>query len=305
MDSTTHETALSMTDTVQAFDGRASTFDATIDYITAFWNQDALERFPEAQIMEQINGEIAEGHREQRRSRNGIDWFGSGGAFVGTRDDQRFYRAHGHCAHAGTPTAAQTCSSLSRIDGALTVGFEHPQTGRARTAFDGFRQLAPAAGQPRSARLIENSTSGETCYVGSRQSDTYLRLYDWGVAHDAAPAGCRWRFEVEWKGARANSVGSLLLSHELRELAIAALVRTTFTDRRIEVPWETGILRSAMETRQPTTVERQMAWLASQVRPTVGSLTDSGYLSGVLDALGLTGRVTINPPNNGIDNGNR
>lgn len=276
-----------MQSTAEVPQRRAERFDATVDYITAYWQPEDAHGFPERSILEAINGEVKAGNTEQRRSQRGIEWFGAGATWLGTRGDERYHRAHGPSAHRTWEESALSCTSLSRLDLALTC---HQGADELQTAAEAYREScsAPATrGRPSKKLLIQNNEGGQTFALGSRRSDVYLRLYDWGVAHQTAAAGCCWRYEAELKGSVATRHAAFLLSSTQRELAIAAIVRTLFTDRSVTVPIVSEALRIDMRPQPPSTVDRKLAWLSKQVRPALRKLYDAGYLESALEALGV------------------
>lgn len=295
MDISTHRTALRMQSTAQALTANPDSWDADIDYLTAYWSLDEREAFPEAKLIGYINGQINAGHREQRRSSHGIEWWGAGGAALGVRDGERYYRASGQCAAEVFRTCAGSARHFSRLDGRLDCCYAQAQERRGRAAYEGFQRLPRAAGQPRSAKLVQDTDRGETLYIGSRQSDVFLRFYDAGIAHETHRAGCRWRYEVELKGSRATDAAALLYKATSQELATAALVRTAFTDRRVTCPVLLEDLRCKVRSRETTDLDRRLDWLAGQVAPSVARLVADGYIEAALEALGLGQLVEVIP----------
>ncbi len=73
--------------------------------------------------------------------------------------------------------------------------------------------------------------TGKTICMGSRQSDTYLRIYDKAAeqrAKDKPVEGTWVRWEMEWKAERAHAVGLALsvLDHERFQKYIVGVFRT-------------------------------------------------------------------------------
>jgi DNA relaxase NicK len=134
------------------------------------------------------------------------------------------------------------------------------------------------------ASLIQSSDGSSTCYIGSRQSETYVRIYDRreGVV----------RFEAELKGDRASAA--------LRELAACGLQRARETmlglmrravdfvesvgDAVTRAPlaaWWAALVESARVAAAiaavPRTVEASLSWVRSAC---------AGTLKGLLVLLG-------------------
>lgn len=305
MTSTPHQPGTAMQNTVRVFNDSPISYDAGVDFITAYWSEEFAEQFPGKWLTEFIHEQRQKGEREYARSSNGIDWWGSSHVHIGCRDGERFVRASGPGSDAVFGRCHGSYSSLSRLDLAATCSFGSPQGEAATALYRGFCELPPAFGQPRGSRLVADSKGGNTCYVGSRTSDVYLRLYDWGVAHGSGAAETTWRFEAELKGSVANDYAALLMSETQRELAAAAMVRTLFTDRRIECPWNSAPNRPMARPRRKTEEEEKLKWLSEQVSPTCRKLIESGYIEACIEALGLASYVSIRPPDTGQDHGSR
>lgn len=284
-----------MQSTAQALAEPFGQWESHCDYITAYWAEADSGRFPERQLLEAINGKIAEGHQPTTAAGNGITWHGAPGLNIGWRDGERFLRCSGPDADTIGWIHSETASSFSRADFALTGCARSARRGQARSLYEWARRLPRAYAQPQKCGLIEQNDGGETFTLGSRQSDVYLRVYDHGVAHDCAPSGHRWRYEAELKGDRATKAVALLRGSEQRQLAIAGLVRTLFTDRRIPMPVDIEAIESAMPTPTRSARMKRLEWMRSQVAPSVAKLIEEGQLEAVLEALGLAQYVQPKP----------
>lgn len=131
--------------------------------------------------------------------------------------------------------------------------------------------------------LIESLT-GDTLYVGSRESDIYIRIYDKSMEY-GRQLGTVWRFEVEFKGTKAPVVANRL---KVDGLAISKdIVWTALRSRDLPTP----VIGTTVDIRgQLVTVssaEMKLAWLGRQVRPTVKFLTSLGMKDEVYEQLGL------------------
>lgn len=266
---------------------------AQLDYFTASWKPDAVSGFPEGLLMRAIHGKVAEGHAEQHRTYEGVHYLGAAGIEVGWRGDERFVHLRGDAAHTLAWDCYDSCSVVSRIDPSVTAEYRSQRGEAAYRLYRHYAALPIEFGQPRGAELFLDTAGGATCGIGSKHSDVYLRFYDWGVRHQVGPAGCRWRFEAQIRGRRAKREAALLFAQTQRELAVSALTRTLFTDRRVSCPWDTVDLRSELEPRRVPTVERRLAWLSKQVAPPVRKLIEDGYIEAALEALGIEEFVTI------------
>lgn len=75
--------------------------------------------------------------------------------------------------------------------------------------------LKPYKGKGRTPKFLPVGTQedGWTVYVGSRESEKYLRIYDWSAKHDKQ-AGDYLRVELECKGEIAHAIGWEFPEHE-------------------------------------------------------------------------------------------
>lgn len=142
--------------------------------------------------------------------------------------------------------------------------------------------------------LFENSYGGATCYVGSRQSQQFGRLYDKGVQAGTHEQGLKWRAEVEYKKPLAGFLAKALseVPPEERQGAILGTVAKWYSDRGVDADWlEPGgrWLSFSVEERI-TTADKKLAWLRTQVAPSVVELVEAGYGRQVLDCLMLDHR---------------
>lgn len=124
-------------------------------------------------------------------------------------------------------------------------------------------------GSSRNYNQIHSLNGGNTIYVGSRQSEKYIRIYD--KAAQMGLQGQEWkRFELECKGMVARALATLLVQERQWEGAFDTIAR-----HMVDLPG----LRDyqAFFSREPITVslpkiEKQTdreAWIEAQVMPAV------------------------------------
>jgi hypothetical protein len=136
------------------------------------------------------------------------------------------------------------------------------------------------------------SRSGDTLYVGSRHSEQFGRFYDKGLQTETADPGKWLRYEVEYKSDAAFQMARKAI--ELAPGALGEFISCTVFDwffKRTVPPLfnpDTDtpglVIRSQMKQ---TTKERKLAWLRSQVRPTVQYLFQQGMRNEALRALDI------------------
>lgn len=182
--------------------------------------------------------------------------------------------------------------NISRADIAITVWYDSDPGAMVKgfaQRSEGARGFAGAAGWK--ITHIEGYGNGDTTYLGSRTSDTYVRIYDKGRE---SPEGGYYenalRYEVEYKGRAAGAVWE----GESREAPgrdwLAAQVLQVLRRRGIFVALPGSISAPAvgLRTAPPSDTEKRLAWLRNQVRPSIDKLMADGVsLESVRQALGL------------------
>lgn len=142
----------------------------------------------------------------------------------------------------------------------------------------------------------DKRNTGDTLYLGSRQSHQYGRYYDKGAQMRLCEAG-RWlRQEIEFKQDAARQVVSAMQGIAPEDLGgwIRSAVYDWFSARGVDCLWspednhERFHVRSYARTK---TVERKIMWLHSQVRPTIEYLVAEGAEDRLTWALGLEGWI--------------
>lgn len=137
--------------------------------------------------------------------------------------------------------------------------------------------------------LFVNNAGGATCYVGSRQSQQFGRLYDKGIQARTHEKGLKWRAEVEYKKPLAGAMAQALAAERpgVRHGRIIRTIDAWFADRGAPMSALANCdkgLEVKVEQRI-TTAEKKLAWLRSQVAPSVVQLVEAGYGGQVLKCL--------------------
>ena len=219
----------------------------------------------------------------------GYQGFRVGGLQYGRRDSDDIIRLSGEEAGQWWETFGRQASNVSRLDLQVTVTVEPPLTDLARSRYEQIRSGELKLARARSASLIQNLTGGQTLYVGSRVSETMLRMYDKGLQLGEKTAGRTWRYEVEFKDTRAKLEYGRLTNSTSRPIMIGRTVWTAFHARGVTPLWAQDHPDVQIQIgRRITDRNRALRWLASQVAPTIRRLCASGERTDVLEALGLS-----------------
>lgn len=230
--------------------------------------------------------EAATGARTRRARVSGFDGLAAGHAAWGVRRDATLVRVSGAVAGRTWARLVPLATRVTRLDQQVTVQLERPHVGLARDAYRDALQAPRKRGRCGVSMLVQSSSGGVTCSVGSRSSERYGRLYDKGIEEATDPPGLRWRWELEAKGDMARRYLLGLTSHERSANAIASNVFSFFLSKGVSAcPQFSFTAVPAPLSSRPC--KRELAWLATQIRPTVQRLVNAGLRDQVLTALGL------------------
>jgi hypothetical protein len=184
--------------------------ESQLDWLTAsFHTRESADR---------ANGDADRWARQERDAGAEVKPFHLGGYVgwlagrvrFGRRLDGALLQLSGDLAERHVDTVARRASNVSRVDLAVTVRVAPPRADLASDAYDdalGFRGVHPTSARP---SLTMNGDGGQTLYLGQRESNWFLRLYnkeaecvenddEEGASHYV---GC-WRYELEVKGPDA------------------------------------------------------------------------------------------------------
>lgn len=132
---------------------------------------------------------------------------------------------------------------------------------------------------------------GDTCYIGSRQSDVFIRIYDkWRESKLAEEYRYAWRFEIELSGAPAQAVWAGAHTAEPGPETVAGWVRWHLARRGVSLPDTVSSVLASTPPSVPrvTDNDRRLAWLRNQVRPSIDKMVSQGVsLEHIAQALGL------------------
>lgn len=181
---------------------------------------------------------------------------------------------------------------VTRMD--ICIDFK-PDDGRNFASRKYATALETNGDKRRKYALFHNSDGGETLYVGSRQSMQFGRLYDKGAESGRAAPGELWRAEIEYKKPVSGEIAKALweLQTARRCETITASILGWFAHRYVDLE-ETangGELLAINIEKRVTTPSKKLAWLRSQVAPTVSQLVSAGLGKEVLNNLLLDQRA--------------
>lgn len=206
----------------------------------------------------------------------------------GRRGTEWMVRAWGDCSlRLWRPFSAYS-ENVPRIDLQVTVAYSD-YTGDEVKEY--YRQLLDSSQgkATKSKVLIQNHLKGDSLYIGSRESSQMGRLYDKYRQSKSSDRFCNClRFEVEYKKPLSQAVVTWLLSEDPTAEGIGNKVFSWFFERGIITPQIPSGGESAMQIPlNPTTPERRLNWLKTQVRQVYQQLKMAGFEEEANEALGL------------------
>lgn len=228
-----------------------------------------------------------EGEPSTRWHAHGYSGWSSCHVQYGQRPDGVILRLGGKEAANQWRHALVTAENVSRLDLAVDCKTDHVVPALAAQVYSDADHVPPREGRRVKRTLITGSDGGQTCYIGSRVSERYGRLYDKGVESESAPAGRWWRWEVEYKGDIALGVAKALKARELEGEAIVATVAKFWHERTLHSLESSEPPLSTLQSRPLSSDDRRISWLAKSIKTTVSILVDRLGRERVLCALGL------------------
>lgn len=210
----------------------------------------------------------------------------------GVRDFGLIWETHGEATPFTMTRLRSFVGSALRIDLQLTLAFTSRQEKfGARCLRRTSRTSNP---QTSTGRLlgVQKRTDGSYCgTVGRRTHPRYWRVYDKGVESKSAPAGHKWRLELEAKGTLAEDLCKLGVDKLLDQQFCAKYCVSSW--RQEGFSWPIREFAKSIEVVTPRKKPPGDAialhhWIASSVKPAIARLRTVYTVAEVLDVLGLS-----------------
>lgn len=193
----------------------------------------------------------------------------------------------GEAAHTHGFRANLQPERVTRVDVQVTVRIKPPNRHAAAMVMDNLRARYAHSNRRPFLNLIQ-SDSGDTVYVGRRDSEVSLRFYDRSMKMLQTVLGSCWRYEVQYRRKKAKAAYALIKEHSEPNLAVLGLVTAEFKKRHIIPGFGASSDIVAIEMgREVTTTEGKLKWLTKCVAPVVSQLVMAGFEQEVINALNL------------------
>lgn len=209
------------------------------------------------------------------------------GFFFGLRDHDGLIVLSGPRTPALAAEVTRVASNVSRIDLQVTLDTSHDKPNLALHGWQTLARSPARRGRKGSCTLITTRPKGDTLNVNSRRSDQCGRLYDKATEAKLGEARSLWRYEVEFKRARANHYAVALCSHTDPETMVSQLVGEWFFQKGLVPFWNFQTLeRSAlMSLDRPD--RNVLDWFTNVVSLSVARSINRHGIGPTLEALGL------------------
>jgi len=156
-------------------------------------------------------------------------------------------------------------ASITRLDLAKDLTGENVSLDKIYQALE----RKESVGTARTFSQIHSINGGNTVYVGSRQSEKFIRIYD-KAAQSQLPGKLWFRFELETKGMVARALASLLTQEATWDGAFDRLARDMVDlpqSKDYKAFYASGIVEIGIPKLEKKT-DRE-AWIEAQVIPAV------------------------------------
>lgn len=268
--------------------GSTRVLESSIDWVTATFRPGTKSLLASAMATRWLEARQRDGFTRSEWVFNGYLGERTDGISVGSRTDGEIVRLSGALAKAHGATILRLSDNISRLDLQVTIQTPESNTDWPTDAFDtSARDPRCVAGLTR-RQLLDVQPGGTTFYLGSRTSERFFRIYDKHAESEGLYPPSTWRWEVEYKGARALTVARRLQQYKVASDEVRAVVEGAFADYAISLPCE-PLPRKWRDAgiRGETDDERRMEWLRRSVGPLVSRLLESTDPTRIMDALGL------------------
>jgi DNA relaxase NicK len=274
-------------------DSQGEVIDAGIDYLSLTMRNDN----PNVQAWHNAANaylqEISALGVEMNASRRlGYEGYSVGGSFVGMRERDATAIFSGERAKSAFDRLYRNDTHVSRLDIQVSFRFNVTNNNVAQVARNSVSRAnnTISAARQRNATLMEDLRGGATCYVGTRTSEQFARIYNKDAESGAKEYERVWRYEVQLKNKLAVKLAEQVASATYTSSNHALVfVKQWLSHRGVSTPWKADaeLLPLPKTSKPDTQIEAKLDWLRTQVRPALRVLLKYGLRDAILEALGL------------------
>lgn len=206
--------------------------------------------------------------------------------FVGRNESGCMVQVSGVLAHQLFRALSHSGGRASRVDVQVSKFVSESPDAYLHRAFVYAEAASKKVGHPPSIELRDSNSGAKMLTIGSRESELYGRVYDKGKESKDANWDGYVRWEVEVKGKQAADLHRWLLDDYTRVHTVLPIVANFFKARGLPIDWD-GWADATLPPppARTKTDESRIAWLSTQVGPTIRELVKKGKALEVAQAL--------------------
>lgn len=197
--------------------------------------------------------------------------------FVGKGEQGAMVQASGSLANHLFYPLSRTGGRASRIDLQMTVVPPTDPNDYLNSAYIYACAKEHTRGRPSMVQFNDTNYGARMVSIGSRQSEVYGRIYDKGKESKEPLYSGMVRLEIEVKGKQAPDLQRFLMEDRMLTFHAKHITQQWFKQRGVPMFWEDdtpGEMPPAV--RRTKTDETKLAWLSTQVAPTLKKLCENG-----------------------------
>lgn len=274
-------------------DTQGQVVDAGIDYISlTMRNDNPLTVAWHGAALAYLQDIAATGIEMNESRRLGYEGYTVGGSFVGVRDRDTAAIYSGERAKVAFDRLYRSDAHVSRLDVQVSYRFNVTNNNVAQVARNSVSRANStiSSARQRNATLMEDLRGGATCYVGTRASEQFARIYNKDAESGDKAYERVWRYEVQLKNKYATKLAEQIASKTYPAVNHALVfVKQWLSHRGVRTPWQADaeLLPLPKVDGPNTQIEAKLTWLRTQVRPSLRVLLKYGLRDAILEALGL------------------
>lgn len=214
-----------------------------------------------------------------QRLRGMLGYYGRMGehCFVGMGEQGTMAQASGAIANHYFKPLSRPDGRASRVDLQLTQKVGCPPSEYLRYTFAAAQQREKHRGKPPVFAISDTTNGARMITIGSRQSEVYGRIYDKFTESKQDAYADMVRFEIEVKGKQAVDMQRFIAEDQGLIPTCKHIVSNWFAARGVENDWSKGMLQEYIpENKRHKTTDTKLAWIATQVHPTIKHLLATG-----------------------------
>lgn len=193
--------------------------------------------------------------------------------FIGRGEQGAMVQLSGYLAHRLFYDVSHVGGKATRIDLQVTQTADETPSAYLRRTFIEASAAVKREGRPPLVQETDTNYGAKMVTIGSRQSAVYGRIYDkWKESKDPFYKDMvRWELEI--KQPEAPELHQWLMQDKLLSPHSKHLVENWFNKRGVMTQFQFQEMSEPPErTKRTKTDETKAAWIAAQVRPTIGVL---------------------------------